>query len=155
MSSWFGADKISRVTEQLKIDEGIRYEIYNDSLGKPTFGIGHLITPSDPESKHPVGTKVSEDRVMAAFNADLGEAVSLSKSIFPAIDTWPGEVQEILVNMTFNLGGNLRAFKKFAQALNNRNWSKAADEMKDSRWYGQVKGRAERLAARMRNVKEK
>ena len=35
---------IEALREQLKIDEGVKYEIYKDHLGYPTFGIGHLIT---------------------------------------------------------------------------------------------------------------
>ena len=153
--AWFSSDEVTRISAQLKIDEGVKYEIYNDSLGKPTFGIGHLILPGDPEYKQPIGQKVSEERVLSAFKGDLNEAIQLGKSIYPAIGTWPDEVQEILVNMTFNLGGNLRKFKKLGEALNNRDWNKAADEMMDSTWYKQVKSRAERLVARMRNVKEK
>lgn len=35
------------VFEQLKIDEGVVYEIYKDHLGYPTFGVGHLVLESD------------------------------------------------------------------------------------------------------------
>ena len=41
---------IEKLREQLKIDEGCVYEIYNDHLGYPTFGIGHLVIESDPEN---------------------------------------------------------------------------------------------------------
>ena len=40
---------IDLLREQLEIDEGIKHEIYLDHLGYPTFGIGHLVTESDPE----------------------------------------------------------------------------------------------------------
>ena len=65
--AWFSSDEVTRISAQLKIDEGVKYEIYNDSLGKPTFGIGHLILPGDPEYKQPIGQKVSEERVLSAF----------------------------------------------------------------------------------------
>ncbi|KAH3697099.1 hypothetical protein DPMN_084585 [Dreissena polymorpha] len=55
--------------------------------------------------------------------------------------------------MVFNLGGKLRQFVKLGEALDARDWHKAADEMVNSKWYGQVGKRAERLVARMRNVK--
>ncbi len=32
-----------RLYEQLKIDEGVIYEIYHDHLGYHTFGVGHLV----------------------------------------------------------------------------------------------------------------
>ena len=35
------------VFEQLKIDEGVKYEVYLDHLGLPTFGVGHLVTEDD------------------------------------------------------------------------------------------------------------
>ena len=55
------------VYNQLKIDEGVKYEIYKDHLGYPTFGVGHLITEDDPEYGEPVGTPITEERVRACF----------------------------------------------------------------------------------------
>ena len=40
---------VDNLREQLKIDEGVKYEIYNDHLGYATFGIGHLIVEGDEE----------------------------------------------------------------------------------------------------------
>ena len=40
---------IDQLRDTLKIDEGVKYEIYNDHLGYPTFGIGHLVVESDEE----------------------------------------------------------------------------------------------------------
>ena len=34
---------INKLREQLKIDEGVKYEVYDDHLGYKTFGIGHLV----------------------------------------------------------------------------------------------------------------
>jgi GH24 family phage-related lysozyme (muramidase) len=59
------------VYEQLKIDEGVVYDIYLDHLGYPTFGVGHLIRESDEEFGRGVGTGVSEERVRACFERDL------------------------------------------------------------------------------------
>ena len=58
---------IDQLRDTLKIDEGVKYEIYNDHLGYPTFGIGHLVVESDEEHGKPVGTPVSEDRVNSVF----------------------------------------------------------------------------------------
>ena len=38
---------LEKLRKQLEIDEGVKYEIYNDNLGYPTFGIGHLVITSD------------------------------------------------------------------------------------------------------------
>ena len=62
---------VDNLREQLKIDEGVKYEIYNDHLGYATFGIGHLIVEGDEEHGKPLGTPVSEERVNAIFEEDV------------------------------------------------------------------------------------
>ena len=145
------------VYEQLKIDEGVVYEIYRDHLGYPTFGVGHLITKSDPEYGFPVGTTISEERVAQAFEADLD--VSLRECGVLYGHSWsnfPDEVKEILVNMMFNLGRpRLSKFKKMNGHLEMGDWKNAAVEGRDSRWYRQVGNRAERLMTRLENVPER
>jgi GH24 family phage-related lysozyme (muramidase) len=142
-----------QVQKQLAIDEGIVHEIYLDHLGYATFGIGHLITDKDPEQGYDVGTPVSEERVTEAFQADLDIAIGECKVLFDMWETYPGEVQEILVNMMFNLGRpRLSKFKNFKKALDKEAWGFAAIEGRDSKWHKQVGNRAERLMVRMENV---
>jgi lysozyme len=137
---------IDKLREQLKIDEGVKYEIYEDHLGYATFGIGHLITDKDPEYGWPVGTKISEDRVNEVFNSDVEKFINEAKKIFPDLDNKPESIQLVLVNMCFNLGApRLSKFKKFIAAINNEEWIEAAVEMMDSRWAQQVGPRAMRL----------
>ena len=62
---------LEKLREELKVDEGVKYEIYLDHLGLPTFGIGHLVLDSDPEHGMAVGTTVSEDRVNECFDQDV------------------------------------------------------------------------------------
>jgi len=145
-----------RVYEQLRIDEGVEYEIYLDHLGYATFGVGHLITDRDPENNREVGTKISEERVQTAFESDLDTAISECIALYGE-STWnmdfPEEVQEILVNMIFNMGRTrLAKFKNFRAALENRDWKKAAVEGRDSLWHRQVTNRAERLMLRLEQV---
>ena len=143
-----------RVFEQLKVDEGVRYEIYQDHLGYLTFGVGHLITKNDPEYGLEIGTKVSEERVWQAFESDIASASSECTRLFNnKFLMWPEEVQEVLVNMMFNLGRpRLSKFIKFRQALERKDWAEAAIEGRDSLWYHQVGARAERLMKRLEEV---
>ena len=77
---------VDNLREQLKIDEGVKYEIYNDHLGYPTFGIGHLIVEGDEEHGKPVGTPVSEERVNSIFEEDVKKYISESKKVFSNLD---------------------------------------------------------------------
>ena len=147
---------IDRVRKQLEIDEGVVYEIYNDHLGYPTFGIGHLVRKTDPEYGLMVGDSVSKKRVQEAFEADLSVACNECSILYYDWHKFPDEVQEILVNMMFNLGRpRLSKFRNMKKALDKRDWKLAAVEGRDSLWYRQVSNRAERLMTRMENVTDR
>lgn len=143
------------IFNQLKYDEGVVFSIYNDHLGHPTFGVGHLVRRDDPEFGLPVGTVVSEDRVWQSFEGDIEISISECKKLYGEhkFNSFPDEVQEILVNMMFNLGrSRLSQFVRMNAALNTRNWKDAAREGRDSRWYDQVTNRTERLMSRLEKV---
>ena len=142
---------IEKLREQLKIDEGCVYELYNDHLGFATFGIGHLVTESDPENGQEIGTPVSESRVVEAFEQDVQTVLSDCTILYPDFDELPEEAQQVIANMMFNLGRpRLSAFKGMKAGVDARDWNEAADQMVDSRWYRQVGARAERLVDRIR-----
>jgi len=137
---------IDKLMEELKIDEGCKYEIYNDHLGYATFGIGHLITERDPEHGDPVGTPVSEARVQECFNQDID---IVTNELDDKMQWWRGldDVRKrVLANMCFNLGyPRLSGFKRFLAAMGASQWETAAEEMMDSKWATQVGARADRL----------
>ena len=142
---------IEQLRKELEVDEGVKYEIYNDHLGYPTFGIGHLVRDNDPENGKPVGTPVSEDRVIEAFNEDVETVLSDCAILYDDFDDLPEEAQLIIANMMFNLGRpRLSKFKGMKAGVDARDWKKAADEMIDSAWYRQVPNRAGRLVTRMK-----
>lgn len=144
---------VNRLREELEIDEGVKHEIYLDHLGLPTFGIGHLVLDSDPEHGEPVGTPVSEERVIEAFDADVETVLAECEELYSDFADLPEEVQLIIANMMFNMGRpRLSQFKGMKRGVDARDWNAAADEMVDSRWYRQVTNRAQRLVDRMRAV---
>ena len=139
-----------RLYKQLKEDEGEVLKVYNDHLGYLTFGIGHLITQKDPEAEWPIGEPVSEERVKECFDKDVETSITEIKFMVKDFDDKPDIVQEVLVNMLFNLGYHrLSAFKKFLKAIKKNDWNEAAKEGRDSRWYTQVTMRAERLMSKL------
>jgi lysozyme len=142
------------VFEQLKIDEGVVNEIYKDHLGYPTFGVGHLVLESDPEFGQDVGTPVSEERTKECFEKDLDTAISECVALYgDGFTDWPGVVQEVIVNMMFNMGRTrLGKFNNFRKALEAQDWEQAGIEGRDSRWHKQVTNRAERLMVRLESV---
>jgi lysozyme len=144
---------IDQLREELKIDEGVKYEIYLDHLDLPTFGIGHLVLDSDPEYGQPIGTPVSEDRVNECFAKDVEIVLSECSLLYSNFSVLPEEAQLIIANMMFNMGRpRLSKFKGMKAGVDACDWNRAANEMVDSRWYKQVTSRADRLVNRMRSI---
>ena len=144
---------INKLREQLKIDEGVKYEVYDDHLGYKTFGIGHLVKTTDEEYGLPVGTPVSEKRVNSVFDKDVETYIDESKKVFGNLEDMPQEAQQVIVNMCFNMGApRLSQFKKFIKAIHDEDWKTASVEMLDSRWASQVGIRANRLSDRIKAI---
>ena len=142
---------IEQLRKELEVDEGVKYEIYNDHLGYPTFGIGHLVRDTDPEAGAALGTPVTEDRVIQSFNEDVETVLNDCTILYRDFNDLPEEAQLIIANMMFNLGRpRLTKFKGMKAGVDARDWKKAADEMIDSAWYRQVPNRAGRLVTRMK-----
>ena len=144
---------IDKLREEIEYDEGSVNKIYLDHLGLATFGIGHLVTEWDEEYGFEVGTDVSEDRCIEAFNRDIKTVLSDCNKLYSDFDELPEEVQLIIANMMFNMGRpRLSKFKGMKRGVDAKDWNAAANEMVDSNWYKQVTKRAERLVVRMRDV---
>ena len=142
---------IEQLREQLEVDEGCVYEIYNDHLGYATFGIGHLVTESDPEQGQSLGTPVSSERVAEAFESDIQSVLRDCNILYSDFHNLPEEAQQVIANMMFNLGRpRLSKFAGMKRGVDARDWNQAADEMVDSAWYRQVTNRADRLVERIR-----
>ena len=140
-----------KLQNELADDEGIKYELYLCSENHLTGGIGHLITEWDADYYgKPIGYPVPNEQVNAWFEKDIDVTINDCKIIFEEFDSLPEEAQLVIANMCFQLGRpRLSKFKKFIAAVKEQDWERAADEMKDSRWYKQTTARAERLISRI------
>lgn len=144
---------IEQIKEDLVKHEGYITEIYLCSENYPTFGIGHMITEDDMEYTWPVGTPVTDERILQVFHDDCNAACVDASALFLNFSGHPENVQRVLVNMAFNLGrSRLGKFKNMITAVNEGNYPKAANEMVDSKWYRQVKRRGEELVEIMRGA---
>lgn len=142
------------VKEDLIKHEGYVGEIYLCSEGYPTFGIGHMVTETDIEHTWPVGTPVTDDRILDVFEEDCKEAYTDACALFLNFESLPLDAQRVAVNMAFNLGRNrLGKFKNMIKYVNEGNYLMAANEMIDSKWYRQVGRRSKELVDIMKDAK--
>jgi lysozyme len=135
--------------EQIKRHEGEVLNIYKDSLGYKTLGVGHLCQPNDPEYDWAVGTSVSQEVVDMYYEDDFEKHYKEAIHVFGSEEDFeklPEVIQRVLVNMCFNLGGSrLSKFRNMLKACRNHDWKEMAVQMEDSRWYGQVGRRSKEL----------
>jgi lysozyme len=127
---------------EIKRHEGEVLEIYMDSLGYKTLGVGHLCQPNDPEYNWEVGTPVTQEVVDMYYEDDFEKHYKEAIHVFGTEEAFyllPEVIQHVLVNMCFNLGGTrLSKFKNMLAACRKHDWAEMARQMEDSRWFGQV-----------------
>ena len=140
---------IEQCKADIKRHEGEVLEIYMDSLGYKTLGVGHLCQPQDPEYNWVVGSPVSQEVVDMYFENDFDKHLHETIQVFGSDEAFynlPEPIQHVLVNMCFNLGGTrLSKFRKMLTACWEHNWDEMARQMQDSRWFYQVGRRSEEL----------
>ena len=115
---------IEQCKAEIKRHEGEVLEIYNDSLGYKTLGVGHLCQPNDPEYSWEVGTSVSQEIVDMYYEDDFDKHYKEAIHVFGSQEDFyklPEKIQHVLVNMCFNLGSSrLSKFRNMLQACRER-----------------------------------
>ena len=142
---------------------GYQSEVYLCTAGKRTWLIGRNIEDR-PITKIEWGRlsqmlkegKTMKEWAYRLFETDIRLCYSdLVNTYGINLMMFSDEIQVVLMNMAYNMGTsrfNPVKWPKFFKALKEGNWSKAADEMENSRWYRQTKSRAIRLTQVVRNI---
>lgn len=139
------AASITKLQKQLTLHEGVRLKPYRCTAGKLTIGIGRNLDD--------VG--ITQDEAMLMLRTDMARAIAAVRTELPWYERLDNIRQRVLVDMCFNLGiDGLLAFKQTLSAIASGDYDRAATEMLNSRWAGQVGERARRLARMMRTGKD-
>ena len=143
-----------KITDSLRArvqdHEGLRTSMYLDSLGKATVGIGHLVQPHE-RKRFQEGVQITQEEADELFDIDLNRAAAGADDLIlkkiGSHDDLPQSVQEVLVEMVFQLGATgVKQFRNMWASLKEKDGEMAAMHMKDSRWHKQTKKRCESLA---------
>lgn len=125
--------------------EELRLFPYKCTSRKLTIGVGRNLDDNG----------ISEDEAMYMLRNDLSRCMIEARGALPFFDTLLDARQDVIINMVFNLGlTKFLRFKKMIKALEDKNYDKASEEMLDSKWAKQVKGRAIELAQIMSTGRE-
>ena len=141
--------------------EGLRLQVYQDTLGIDTIGIGRNledrgITDEEldwmdmPSMDAVYEHGISEADAMYLAQNDVQIVEEELLRAHPCVEDLDAVRQLVVMDMAFNMGvPRLRKFKKMWNAIHENKFDVAAKEMLDSRWANQVKSRSTKLAHAM------
>ena len=149
--------------DKLIVAEGLRLQVYKDTLGIDTIGIGRNLEDRGITKEELADLDIPTIEHVYEYGITEADAVYLAENdvqiveeelvrAHPCVDRLDSVRQLILIDMAFNMGvPRLCKFKKMWAAVECGDYPTAAKEMLDSRWAKQVKGRATKLANAMHN----
>ena len=141
--------------------EGLRLQVYKDTLGIDTIGIGRNLEDRGITKEELDWMDIPSMDAVYEYGITEADAMYLAKNdvqiveeelvrAHPCVDKLDAVRQLVLVDMAFNMGvPRLSKFKKMWNAVHENKFDIAAKEMLDSRWAVQVKSRSTKLAHAM------
>jgi uncharacterized protein YraI/uncharacterized protein YcbK (DUF882 family)/GH24 family phage-related lysozyme (muramidase) len=124
----------------LRHREGYRTDVYLDSRGLPTAGVGHLMLPAEL-AKYPLGSRVPESVLSAWLAADSRGAWDAAQNqigqLPSAANTQAFGVALGSVNFQLGIYWNTEHKKTWANMRAGK-WAEAAAEAADSSWASQT-----------------
>ena len=129
---------------QLMRHEGIRLKVYADTVGVPTIGVGRNLRAKG----------ISYDEAQFLLENDLDDCIH-DCIRFPWFIELDAVRQRAVVDLRFNLGSKgLRTFKKFLACMAIQAYARAARQLEQSKWFGQVKTRGPRIVQMIEFAKD-
>lgn len=126
-----------KLKAQLTHHEGIKLQVYNDSVGIPTIGVGRNLRDK--------GITASE--AMLLLENDISDVIDGLMKTYPWFAGLGDVRQRALIDMTFNVGlGGLKKSPKMLDALSKGQWKVASDEALSGPWVTKVGQRAKDIA---------
>lgn len=132
------------MTAELRRDEGVIPNAYQDSLGYWTIGVGRLIDKRK-------GGRLRDEEIDFLLLNDIAEKEEELDAAIPWWRTLSDARQRVLLSMCFNLGiKGLLGFQNTLAMIKVGNYAGASAGMLDSKWAKQVGSRATRLSEMMK-----
>jgi lysozyme len=127
------------LTAEMDTDEGHENFPYTDTKGYLSIARGRNLT----------GKGVSDAEIEFMFSNDVVDCCSIMDAHIPWWRTLPPSKQRVMINLCFMGWESFSQFYHFLAAMQAENWTTAAAEIENSKWYGQVRDRGPRVVARL------
>jgi lysozyme len=123
--------------DYIKYNEGLKLKLYRCSANKASIGYGRNIEDNG----------ISKDEAELMLKNDIEVCKNDLYGIFgfESFILLSDKQKMVLTDLIFNLGKRrFETFKKMIKAVKEKDFLEAAKQIKDSRYYSQVRSRAER-----------
>ncbi|MGZ5955868.1 MAG: glycoside hydrolase family protein [Caulobacteraceae bacterium] len=131
-----GDDQYAMFRAMMADAEGVRHQVYKDSRGVLTVGIGHKVLPGDGLR---YGDTIAPERIEALFREDAAPALNAARSQASAIGISDAAFIPHLASVNFQLGRDWnQKFRKTWGAMAAGDYGTAAMEAGRSRWMQQT-----------------
>lgn len=135
----------TELTRQLRGDEGVKAQAYQDHLGFWTIGVGRLIDARKP------GSGLRPHEIDYLLRNDIDDRIEALTRRLPWFQDLDDARKGVLLNMSFQLGvDGLLGFKNTLAMVARGDYVGAAAGMMNSLWARQTPARAKRMAEQMR-----
>lgn len=139
---------MSKLIDMLLVHEGKKRFVYRCTSNALTIGVGRNIDPNKG------GIGLSDDEILYMLRNDIKRVYDELDSNLPWFKDLDDVRQDVLQDMCFNMGINrLLNFRKMLAAVELGLYDRASDELLNSKYAEQVKGRALKLARMMKEGK--
>lgn len=135
----------------LKEFEGFHNRVYICSQGFRTVGLGTNLDARKLNYK--VGQFIDNKTLMNWAVQDIRTNELICRKYVKDFDKLPDNVRELCLGLAYNVGeGGFIKFKNFRRELGARNYKGAANELQNSKWFKQVKGRGVKYVNTLREI---
>ena len=133
--------------------EGRRNDVYPDSLGKPTVGIGHLVVAADGLK---MGDRITDAQVTALFMKDSASALSAARSQAAAAGISDVAFMPFLASVNFQLGTRwIDTFPQTWKMIVDGEYENAAKALDGTLWAKQTPVRVRDFQEALRGLPAK
>jgi len=153
----------SGLEDMIKRHEGFKARAYDDTVGVRTIGYGFNLDNANAREKieslnldfEKVYNRmqlITEAQADLLFRGSFNEARNTARLFAKNFFDLPPIIQDVLIDMSYNLGSRINNFVKMRDAIEAQNWDDMAKEMTDSKWYSQVGNRSKELIQMVKTI---
>lgn len=136
----------------IRLREGWRTEVYRDTRGYPTAGVGHKLLPSE-RAKYPLGTTVPDDVLTQWEVRDTTGAYQAAIAQGALLGVTDENLINALASVSFQVGTNwYTEYKTLWGLLMQHRWNDAALDAEGTRWAKQTRVRVDDFTKVLRSL---